>query len=64
MESAETMYSAEEVPFSSTFRSFSQRARAGNGRRAETPSPPRPDLVYLDSLLMTLMRAPFSSFSL
>lgn len=41
MESAETMYSAEEVPFSSTFRSFSQRARAGNGGRAAKAIPPQ-----------------------
>lgn len=40
-ESAETMYSAEEVPFSSTFRSFSQRARAGNGGRAANAVSPQ-----------------------
>lgn len=71
-ESAETMYSAEvtdeaigRCPPPGTFTSFGQKATAGSEEwAANAVPPPRPDLIYLDSLLMTLMRAPFSSFSL
>lgn len=68
-ESAEKMYSAEEVtdedlkevPFFGNIHFFWLETRGG---QQMLPPPPRSDLIYLDSLLMTLMRAPFSSFSL
>lgn len=62
------MYSAEvtdedhkEVPYFRNIHFFWPETRGGQQMLS---LPPRSDLIYLDSLLMTLMRAPFSSFSL
>lgn len=67
-ESIEKMYSVEEVmkrvrkrcPSSKAFASFGWRRVDGKC----CPSSPKSEPDYLESLLMTLMRAPFSSFSL
>ncbi|EGW02165.1 hypothetical protein I79_004814 [Cricetulus griseus] len=59
------MYSAEVTEESRRRCPSSETSIAGNkGRAANAVPASRSDLIYLDSLLMTLMRAPFSSFSL